>query len=205
MTGERVKIAGTEIPLTRWQARVVGALAVVGVAVLVATQAAKLPWLADADAVKLSPMEAAQLREIARHFSESPSAEFRMFDDARGKAMIRLYADECLAFTRTFADSTVPARSSWILGPGRSESTPVPTMAATDWTLSTPAYAGGPQCIEHGCLNPHPGRFSERVEEVDQCWLRVWRQWPDRCTHFAHFNRCDGTWTAPCWVQCVGH
>ena len=72
--------------------------------------------------------------------------------------------------------------------------------------LSTPAYASGGQC-----LNPHPGAWTESYEEFgDQCWLRVWRVWPDGCAHYQMFNRCSNSFDinedgSPhvTWTNCV--
>ena len=47
------------------------------------------------------------------------------------------------------------------------------------------------------CLNPHPGQFRWWYGQArDQCWVEVWRQWPEGCTHWQLFNRCTGWWDA---------
>jgi hypothetical protein len=44
------------------------------------------------------------------------------------------------------------------------------------------------------CLNPHPGRFTTRTGRTQGCWLQIWRQWPDGCTHYQWFNSCSSSW-----------
>jgi len=208
MPSERAKIGPVEIPLTREAARVVGWVAAVGAAAAVvifaAAQIAKLPWWTDGDAVRLSPREAAEMREASRHIVEEPDIALTVFDDARGRSTLRHYRDGCYVLSQSAPDPSVPTRSAWILAPGLAGSgaPPRPDESA-DLTLATPLHAGEQPCLERGCLNPHPGPFDERVEQLDQCWLRVWRAWPDSCLHEQLYNRCDGAWLPPCWRRCV--
>lgn len=44
------------------------------------------------------------------------------------------------------------------------------------------------------CLNPHPGAFKSWTGRAQGCWLQLWRQWPDGCTHYQWFNSCSSSW-----------
>ena len=66
--------------------------------------------------------------------------------------------------------------------------------------------------VQYGphCLDPHPGPWSERPQQVAQCAVQVWRYFGDGCVHFQWFNPCTGTWDvypngAPRvnWQRCV--
>lgn len=61
------------------------------------------------------------------------------------------------------------------------------------------------------CLDPHPGKFTtSEGQRRDQCWVQVWRRWPDGCTHWQWFDRCNTRWDADAagrprvtWTCCV--
>lgn len=60
------------------------------------------------------------------------------------------------------------------------------------------------------CVDPHPGPFKSWYGEKNGCWVAVWRQWPDGCTHYQWFNACNNYWDvypngAPkvYWTNCV--
>jgi hypothetical protein len=62
----------------------------------------------------------------------------------------------------------------------------------------TPVQAGG------HCINPHPGAYNQWYGQVNGCFVQVWRQWPDGCTHFQWFNRCLNYFDpAINWSRCV--
>ena len=54
------------------------------------------------------------------------------------------------------------------------------------------------------CINPHPGPFNQWYGQVNGCFVQVWRQWPDGCTHFQWFNRCYNYFDPNItWTNCV--
>jgi|GEM_PF-3142690 len=60
------------------------------------------------------------------------------------------------------------------------------------------------------CLNPHPGAFKSWYGQKNGCWVAVYRQWPDGCTHYQWYNACYNTWDAypngapkVYWTACV--
>jgi hypothetical protein len=54
--------------------------------------------------------------------------------------------------------------------------------------------AAPPRTPQGACLNPHPGNFKSWYGQRNGCWLQVWRQFPDNCTHYQWFNTCGGYW-----------
>ena len=208
MPSERVKVAGTEIPLTKMQARLVGALAVVGVAVLVATQAAKLPYFQPRIVVETSPRASAEMVEMQRHFAQVPEKESIWYDDQRGRYVSRLYGDLCLIHAEAATDPLARPIFSVTLGPGRREA----IQAEIDGgLLSTPAFAAEP-CWWPGCWRddlwgPHPDLDASRsgAERRGKCALRIWRRFADGCEHYQDVDECTGWAAAVCWTKCAGH
>ncbi|MCU1269950.1 MAG: hypothetical protein JWN74_1244 [Acidobacteriaceae bacterium] len=58
--------------------------------------------------------------------------------------------------------------------------------------------------VQMSCLNPHPGQFRYWYgPSTDQCWVPVYRQFVDGCTHYQMFNRCNGVWEEQIhWTIC---
>jgi len=53
------------------------------------------------------------------------------------------------------------------------------------------------------CLNPHPGTFQIRNQQVNACEVQVWRTFADRCTHYQMYNACTGQWAPGVnWTFC---
>jgi hypothetical protein len=49
------------------------------------------------------------------------------------------------------------------------------------------------------CLNPHPGQFQQWVGGTapgNTCVVQIWRRWPEGCTHWQWFNKCNNIWDA---------
>lgn len=55
------------------------------------------------------------------------------------------------------------------------------------------------------CWNPHPGAFRSWNGQQNGCFLQVWRQWPEGCTHFQWFNTCTNTWDPQIYWNCCVH
>jgi hypothetical protein len=60
------------------------------------------------------------------------------------------------------------------------------------------------------CMNPHPGSFSVRNQQISQCSIQVWRMFSDGCVHYQYFNPCAGTWDVNpngsprvVWTRCI--
>lgn len=58
---------------------------------------------------------------------------------------------------------------------------------------AAPAGAAGQACRGR-CLDPHPGQFRSWYGQRNGCWVQVWRQWPEGCTHYQMFNSCQNQW-----------
>ena len=65
--------------------------------------------------------------------------------------------------------------------------------ARSDESLKPQAGAGEQNCGGR-CINPHPGNFRTWNGQQNGCWLTVWRQWPEGCTHHQGFNTCTNRW-----------
>jgi hypothetical protein len=44
------------------------------------------------------------------------------------------------------------------------------------------------------CLNPHPYQFKSWYGQANGCWVQVWRQWTDGCTHYQSYDKCHNVW-----------
>jgi len=44
------------------------------------------------------------------------------------------------------------------------------------------------------CLNPHPYQFKSWYGQANGCWVQVWRQWTDGCTHYQSYDKCRNVW-----------
>jgi len=63
----------------------------------------------------------------------------------------------------------------------------------------TPVQMAGGRCV-----NPHQGAYNQWYGQVNGCFVQVWRQWADGCTHFQWFNRCYNYFDPSInWTHCV--
>jgi hypothetical protein len=80
----------------------------------------------------------------------------------------------------------------------------------TEHGLGVASANAAAQACRGRCLDPHPGQFRSWYGERNNCWVQVWRQWPEGCTHYQMFNSCQNSWDvhpngAPrvYWTCCV--
>jgi hypothetical protein len=102
--------------------------------------------------------------------------------------------------TRTRGFRSYLNRRIGVLEPKESVWTPYPTPTAGSAAGSFP-----PQGCAGRCLNPHPGPFRSWNGQVNGCWVQVWRQWPEGCTHYQWFNSCANYWDPQIWWTCCVH
>jgi hypothetical protein len=74
-----------------------------------------------------------------------------------------------------------------------------PLGAPSATTLRSPQECGG------HCLNPHPGQFRSWYGQANGCWVQVWRQWPEGCTHYQMFNTCNNYFDPQIYWTCCVH
>lgn len=99
----------------------------------------------------------------------------------------------------------------------------LPSSSATSAQLKLASYKPAPDMDEDqtpraylrrvqggNCVNPHPGSFSVRSQQISQCSVQVWRMFSDGCVHYQFYNPCAGTWDvypngAPrvVWTRCI--
>jgi hypothetical protein len=146
----------------------------------------------------------------------------------RGALKVALFAGNAVRVTRTGPAPNRIEVSTWVPAPpNRVESAPGPLDGARSSlsedrmptrervnaefrhaSLTAPAPLSSAPV--GNCLNPHPGAFRSWYGEKNGCWVAVYRQWPDGCTHYQWYNACTGAWDiypngAPkvYWTVCV--
>lgn len=170
--------------MARWDRWLTRAQVVTGIVVALAGAGATW-WALAREAPLVSAAAAtatmrAELTEYGRHIGEAPEASAVLLDDARGRLVAQRYADGCVALSRTWADGT---RSRILADLARDPDAP----PRAGWAWATPVYAAGAGCP------PHAGPFRQWTTGTgDRCWVRVWRQWPDGCTHWQLADVCHG-------------
>jgi hypothetical protein len=154
---------------------------------------------------------------------------------ARGSLILDFFSDESVRVTRISSRSNLSQIHAWIPAPptqfqppptglesapgkitGAMESLPeaqtpnAPPLNSQYRFASYTAPGPLPGTAVGNCLNPHPGPFRSWYGEKNGCWVAVYRQWPDGCTHYQWFNGCNGIWDtypngAPkvYWTNCV--
>ncbi len=81
--------------------------------------------------------------------------------------------------------------------------------AVKAYTTATRSASSKPRLVRVGmfqtnCINPHPGTFTLRNEQVDACNAKVWRTFADGCVHYQMYNACSGKWDPKInWTACV--
>ncbi len=81
---------------------------------------------------------------------------------------------------------------------------------ATVLLANTTAGSSGQGCTGR-CTSPHPGPFRSWNGDRNGCWLAIWRQWADGCTHYQWYNTCNGAWDSnpdgspKVWWTCCVH
>jgi hypothetical protein len=165
--------------------------------------------------VGMKPEVVEQLREYNRHFGEQPGSERELFNDEHGRMAVAYYrTDGCLLVSRRGPGPNAATVPFWIRAVNIRRETPPDGLANArpanpddaprlmfaafhpgdgDGPRFTPVRSGS--CSGH-CLNPHAGEFKTWNGETKDCWLQVWRQWPDGCTHYQWFNTCGSYWDA---------
>ncbi len=79
-------------------------------------------------------------------------------------------------------------------------SPPLPPKTQQTNTSLSPAQRG----CGGGCLNPHPGQFGSWYGPANGCWVQLWRQWADGCTHYQMYNTCGNYFDPQIhWTCCV--
>lgn len=190
------KILGLEVPLPKWGVYLVTSIAVLAFGAFVANYIEDNFNFHDKGNVELSESEFIQIRESQKHITENPEAQIPIISDVRGELKAYFYkSDNCLLISRKSSDSSLPPVNSWLLDPIRADVSRPPSNTSEfipdGGLFSSPAFA---QNCRGNCLNPHPGEFRWWNGERNGCWLKVWRQWEEGCTHYQWFNTCSNYW-----------
>jgi uncharacterized protein YeaO (DUF488 family) len=169
--------------------------------------------------------------------TEKPARTEKLNDIIKqGSLILDFFSDESVRVTRISPQSKLFQIHTWIPAPpnqiqpppanlepapgkisGATESLPEaqplgaehlnPQFRLVSFTAAPGPVAGAPV---GNCLNPHPGAFRSWYGEKNGCWVAVYRQWPDGCTHYQWYNACNGIWDAypngapkVYWTSCV--
>ncbi len=128
-----------------------------------------------------------QLQESMKHFSEP---ELEIFGSNHFR--LKLYEDLCWAVTWKVADGEI---TKFVFHPSRTfDLNPHPPDPG----------AAAKKCPREGqCVDPHPGKFFESRKPIDDCIIRIYREWDDGCAHHQDYNTCKDTWGKVLWLCCV--
>lgn len=180
----KFSIFGQTFPIHRWTIWFFSVFAIVGTGGLIYKQ-----FYPD-DLVTLQEANHAlsvEIQEYGRHLADIPRQAFDADD-----LTVRIYPDRCLLIQRKsptgMLTKLVPdlERKDFKHRPGDE----VPSNQSWIPSLVVPLEAS----VQGRCLNPHPGNFQTTYGRRDGCWIEVWRQWQDSCTHVQMFNTCSGGW-----------
>jgi hypothetical protein len=71
--------------------------------------------------------------------------------------------------------------------------------------LLTAGRSPSPQGCGGACWNPHPGPFRWWYGQANGCWVQLWRQWQEGCTHYQMFNSCGNYFDPQIYWTCCVH
>lgn len=197
---------GLEFPIPWWAVSALGVLVVVSVSAIMYFQLIAPHIQRDREGELLTRTDADRLHELEKHFSEPPEKETRLFEDRRGTFKVVLYgSDNCLVVKRKGTEIGSPEILAVMKDPSRVDRSPAPRYVeassilpifATGQLLAPSVHAAGGSTAtcEGRCADPHSGDPRVWNGERKDCWIQVWRQWPDGCTHYQWWNSCGSYW-----------
>jgi hypothetical protein len=107
---------------------------------------------------------------------------------------------------RSEAPSTIPSFSG-LRGESlltRDFGGPAPLLSVQSENQERSTFASPSQGCAGRCWNPHPGQFRSWYGQQNGCFVQVWRQWQDGCTHWQLFNSCSNYYDPNInWTCCV--
>jgi hypothetical protein len=186
-----VTLLGNTLPVPSWTLTGIGILVLVGMVAVIARHlgldAESFNWSAETR----RRIEFAN-QEYGRHLWEEPVQTYAAMD---GVFTIKAYADHCIAIQRKVGASyKVRLIPDLAMEPDLSTSRSDDDGVLASWaTRALDTVVPGLKA-QGRCSAPHTGRFNTWNDRLDNCRVRVWRQWPDGCTHFQMMNTCSGTW-----------
>jgi len=213
------------VPLSRFARHaLVGLIAVIVCFGLVSAGRYFNVWPFDGGEIRISKMDLEQLAMARAVLGETPTVNLEVANNERGIWRVLHYRSNDSVFVSRIPSDQNRARIGRFI---KDVEIPTPeSFADLSGFLSAPAYAVTDRTdvaygVEHeiqmqsggggGCHDLSDGARNEWPEEFgDQCWIRVWREWPDGCKHHQGFNRCGGYWDVNedgsprvVWVRCV--
>ncbi len=97
------------------------------------------------------------------------------------------------------ASSTTPSSTATVLDFNEQNPIPQGNGRLTWASFAQPRL----KTVQGRCLNPHPGPFRWWWGPANGCWVPMYRQFQDGCTHYQMFNSCTNFWDANIsWTVC---
>jgi len=202
-----------KIPLPKWAVTGIAAVIVVGL-VGVGAYLAKT-YLVDRIAVPIQALN--EYKEVAKHSTEPTEQRVEnivTFPDTTRVTVIHHPSDGCDQIVR-WIPAKQKGESRWIFGPGLTPEKQALAVAPDASILNLVRRASivpdrSSSEGAGGCLNPHPGRFTEQSQPAGQCVTKVFRYFEDGCYHYQLYNPCSGTWDVTAngaprvyWQRCI--
>ncbi|HXB53295.1 MAG TPA: hypothetical protein VN461_00800 [Vicinamibacteria bacterium] len=227
----RIRLWGIEVELPRWALSLIAVLVVVAFGAYLYEKVG--PPVLKKKLVELDLFT--QFEEYQKHVTETPGVRTTLFKDtARGWLDVKYFdSDGCLEVTgqtpshaiERFVQASVIEKAPGNTSGGRRSDTagPAPSDTALAEANARMLFVSTPEVgVDSGstkvpvqagcqgrCMNPHPGNFNSWFGTRNGCFVQVWRQWPDRCTHYQWYNSCTGYWDSDMngpriyWTCCV--
>lgn len=182
--GTSISVFGITLPIQRWTTFWFSVIAVLGVAGFVGQKL----WKPEEEILTLREAQrqmAFSVSEYGRHMLDEPHTSFI---DPDGLFSVRAFKDHCVIITRKVEDKILSKLIPDLTLDGTETVRPheSPRRSLLEMFQPTLEAQGG------RCLTVHPGQFNSWYGSRNGCWVQVWRQWPDSCSHYQVMNACTG-------------
>lgn len=187
-----LKAFGFETQAPRWALTLFALVLIAAVALLLYRKTWADPEQAVVSLKEANKQLAAEVQEYSLHAMEEPE-KHELFEEQDGRLILRVFKDHCVLIQR---QSRRGVRTKLVVDLDRAASMTADRQSAplTGWNLLPVLEARQDPRCQRGCLNPHPGAFKWWYGQRKGEWVEVWRQWPERCTHFQLFHPRTGSW-----------
>jgi hypothetical protein len=209
----RIRIGELELPIPNWSIPAFGVIVTLYVAFTLLSNPIQTVY----SRYLLGKAEEQDQQEAYKHFAESAVMQLRD-NGAGGTLDARLFGDGCVSVSWR-GPSQKPPHPHFIRRITADEGGPpapdppqsgasraldgVQTASVAAWPFDLLANALTPRSAaaespaqqnQSHCLNPHPGSFNTSYGTRNGCWVQVWRNFQDGCTHYQWFNSCGNYW-----------
>lgn len=141
---------------------------------------------------RIAPGDLIQLEQAQRHLTETPESTLTVFDDVRGKLIVRAFSsDGCLLVERRAVGAPTSTRFVPDLSRSQVASEPAPLP---------PIFGAAAARAQGRCLTveQHGAPVKMWSEQINGCQIRAHRSYADGCHASAVYDSCASTWSS--WV-----